>query len=371
MKRVLFVFGTRPEAIKLCPVILEMQEQGAGLQPVVCVTGQHRAMLDQVLGLFGISPDYDLDVMTTGQTLFSVTSRIVAKLESVFRDRFHFVVVQGDTTTTFCGALAAFYARIAVGHVEAGLRTRNYEHPFPEEANRVLTARLASLHFASTQWAAANLRREAIPEESIYVTGNPVTDAVIRVDEMLRRGVVKSPAWELLDQRKRLILVTAHRRESFGAPFERICRAIRRLAQRDDVEVIYPVHPNPEVRAHAEQELSGYRNIFLVEPLGYPEFIALMRRSFLLLTDSGGIQEEAPSLGKPVLVLRETTERPEAIDAGTARLTGSDVDAIVAAASDLLDNSAAYERMARLHNPYGDGYASKRIVEAVSSYLSR
>jgi UDP-N-acetylglucosamine 2-epimerase (non-hydrolysing) len=370
MKRVLFVFGTRPEAIKLSPIILGMRESRDRLKPYVCVTGQHRELLDQVLGIFGVDPDYDLDVMSAGQTLFGATARIIERLETVFRDGFDFVVVQGDTTTTFCGALAAFYARIPIGHVEAGLRTGNYDHPFPEEANRVLTTRLASLHFASTEWAAKNLRQEGIAENAIHITGNPVTDAVTRVDDMLRRGVLTTSKWQILDPSKRLIVVTAHRRESFGPPFERICQAIRRIGERSDVQIVYPVHPNPNVQAHTTELLSGKANIILSNPVSYPEFIDLMRRSYLLLSDSGGIQEEAPSLGKPVLVLRQTTERPEAVEAGTAKLVGADEQAIIAAVNELLDDPAAYERMSRLHNPYGDGFASERIVRIVGNYLS-
>lgn len=369
MKRVLFIFGTRPEAIKLCPVVLQMRESGGPLTPYVCVTGQHRELLDQVLGIFGVQPDYDLDVMSAGQTLFGATARIIKRLETVFRDGFDFAIVQGDTTTTFCGALAGFYARVPVGHVEAGLRTGDYEHPFPEEANRVLTTRLANLHFASTEWAASNLRREGVDASSIHVTGNPVTDAVTRVDAMLRSGVLTTSKWQLLDPAKRLIVVTAHRRESFGQPFERICSAVRCIAERGDVQIVYPVHPNPNVRAHTAELLAGKPNILLCSPLSYPEFIDLMRRSYLLLSDSGGVQEEAPSLGKPVLVLRETTERPEAVEAGTARLVGADEQAIVNGVNELLNNPEAYDRMSRLHNPYGDGYASRRIVRVVNKYL--
>lgn len=369
MKRVLFVFGTRPEAIKLCPVILRMHESRYPLKPYVCVTGQHRELLDQVLGLFNVNPDYDLDIMSAGQTLFGATARIIERLEAVFRDGFDFVVVQGDTTTTFCASLAGFYARVPVGHVEAGLRTGNYQHPFPEEANRVLTTRLATLHFASTEWAASNLRSEGINDNAIHVTGNPVTDAVTRVDEMLRSGLLTTSQWRVLDPTKRLVVMTAHRRESFGQPFERICAAVRRIAERGDVQVVYPVHPNPNVRAHTTELLAGQPNIVLFDPLSYPEFIDLMRRSYLLLSDSGGVQEEAPSLGKPVLVLRETTERPEAVEAGTARLVGADEEAIVSGVNLLLDDSEEYRKMARLHNPYGDGFASNRIVDVISANL--
>jgi UDP-N-acetylglucosamine 2-epimerase (non-hydrolysing) len=369
MKRVLFVFGTRPEAIKLCPVIFRMHESRHSLKPYVCVTGQHRELLDQVLGLFDVNPDYDLDIMSAGQTLFGATARIIERLEAVFRDGFDFAVVQGDTTTTFCAALAGFYARIPVGHVEAGLRTGNYQHPFPEEANRVLTTRLATLHFASTEWAANNLRTEGINDSAIHITGNPVTDAVTRVDGMLRSGLLTTSEWRVLDSTKRLVVMTAHRRESFGQPFERICAAVRRIAQRDDVQVVYPVHPNPNVRAHTTELLAGQPNIVLFDPLSYPEFIDLMRRSYLLLSDSGGVQEEAPSLGKPVLVLRETTERPEAVEAGTARLVGADEEAIVNGVNLLLDDPEEYRRMARLHNPYGDGFASNRIVDVIAANL--
>ena len=348
-----------------------MNEGGSCLKPYVCITGQHRKLLDQVLELFGVTPDYDLDVMSAGQSLFGATSKIIQRLENVFRDRFDFAIVQGDTTTTFCGALAGFYARVPVGHVEAGLRTGNYQHPFPEEANRVLTTRLATLHFASTEWAADNLRREEISESTIHVTGNPVTDAVTRVDNMLRSGLLTTSKWQVLDPAKRLIVVTAHRRENFGEPFERICAAVRRIAQRGDVQVVYPVHPNPNVQAHTKKLLSDKPNIVLLDPLSYPEFIDLMRRSYLLLSDSGGIQEEAPSLGKPVLVLRETTERPEAVEAGTARLVGSDERAIVDGANLLLDDPEEYRKMSRLHNPYGDGFASNRIAGAISEYLHR
>jgi UDP-N-acetylglucosamine 2-epimerase (non-hydrolysing) len=340
------------------------------LQARVCVTGQHRELLDQVLALFDVTPGYDLQAMNPGQTLFGSTSRILERLETVFRDNFDFVVVQGDTTTTLCGALAGFYARVPVGHVEAGLRTGNYEHPFPEEMNRVLTSRLATLHFAATEWASSNLRREGIEDKSIYLTGNPVTDAITRVGDMLRRGVIENLQSPLLDPAKRLIVVTAHRRESFGERFEQICRAILKISNRPDVQVIYPMHPNPNVRAHAEK-LADRPNILLTNPLSYVEFVDLMRRSYLLLSDSGGIQEEAPSLGKPVLILRETTERPEAVEAGTAKLVGADEDTICDAVNFLLDDSHEYGRMSRLHNPYGDGHASERIAEAVRSYLFR
>ena len=371
MHRVLFVLGTRPEAIKLCPVILHIRESAPDIKTRVCVTAQHRDLLDQVLQIFAIEPDYDLDIMDPGQTLSGATARIIAGLDRVLRDGFDFIVVQGDTTTTLSAALAGFYARIPVGHVEAGLRTGDFGHPFPEEMNRVLTTRLASLHFAATEWAAANLSREGVAQAGIRVTGNPVTDAITRVRDMLSRRLLNTPSWHLLDHTKRWVLVTAHRRESFGEPFQRICSAIRTIAGRGDVQVIYPVHPNPNVRASAERELAGTPHLSLIDPLSYSSFVDLMSRSYLVLTDSGGVQEEAPSLGKPVLVMRETTERPEAVDAGTAKLVGSSEAAIMEAVNSLLDDPNEYQRMARLHNPYGDGRASERIVTAIRSYLLR
>lgn len=361
MLRVLFVLGTRPEAIKLAPVILHMRESHPNLEPRVCVTGQHRELLDEVLTCFGIKPDYDLDVMRPGQSLFGSTSAILAGLERVVSDGVDFIVVQGDTTTTLCGSLAGFYARIPVGHVEAGLRTGNFDHPFPEEMNRVLATRLATLHFAATPSSARNLDREGIRPECVRITGNPVTDAICWVrDKVKARPVVSA---------KRIILVTAHRRESFGEPFDRICSALRRIAALPDVEIVYPVHPNPNIRTHTHRRLAGVENIQLIDPLGYAEFVALMDAAYLILTDSGGVQEEAPSLGKPVLVLRETTERPEAVDAGTAILVGADEDRIVAETSRLLMDSDAYLDMARRHNPYGDGRASEKINTIINQYL--
>ena len=368
MKRVLFVFGTRPEAIKLCPVIAYLREQADGMDGRVCVTAQHREMLDQVLEVFEVRPDYDLNVMAPGQSLFESTSRIVAGLEAVLRDRFDLVVVQGDTTTTLCGSLAAFYARVPVGHVEAGLRTGNMASPFPEEMNRVVTSRLAALHFAATETAAANLRQEGVPAGAIWVTGNPVIDAVQTTRQGLLSGRIPCPEWTWRDESKKLILVTAHRRESFGTPFQRICNALSVLAERPDVQIVYPVHPNPHVRAVTDRLLRNKANVVLVEPLSYVPFIDLMRRSYLLLTDSGGVQEEGPSLGKPVLVMRDTTERPEAIAAGVARLTGTEEARIVQETLKLLDDREHYEQMARTVNPYGDGHASERIVEAIRTW---
>lgn len=371
-KKVLFVFGTRPEAIKLCPVILYLRKHPQKYDTRVCATAQHRRLLDQVLEVFGVKPDHDLDLMQPGQSLFQSTSRILGGLEPVLQsEKPDLVVVQGDTTTTFCGALAAFYCRVPVGHVEAGLRTGDPWQPFPEEINRVLTTHLASLHFAATEGAAENLRAEGVSNESIHVTGNPGIDAVLYVRAALENGRLAAPAWPFLDPAKRLILVTAHRRESFGAGFERMCAALAELAGRPEVQIVYPVHPNPNVQEPVRRRLAGLENLFLIEPQEYVAFVDLMRRAHLLLTDSGGIQEEGPSLGKPVLVMREKTERPEAVEAGTVRLVGTDARRIVRETVRLLEDSAEYERMSRVHNPYGDGRASGRIAAAIDSFLSR
>jgi len=363
--RALFVFGTRPEAIKLCPVILFMRSQPEAFSVQVAVTAQHRQMLDQVLAAFRIVPDFDLNLMRPGQTLASSSSRILAALEPVFAEaKPDIVYVQGDTTTTLCGALGAFYARIPVGHIEAGLRTWDLAQPFPEEMNRVVTARLASLHFAATEGARRNLLREGIADGTIHVTGNSGIDAVLTVRDRLALGLLAGGDFQFLDRNKRLIVVTAHRRESFGAGFDNICAAIERIASRGDVEVVYPVHWNPNVASPVERHLRGVPGVHLIEPLDYVPFVDLMRRAYLLLTDSGGIQEEGPSLGKPVIVMREKTERPEAVEAGTVRLAGTDPDRIVSEVSRLLDDPAAFESMARVHNPYGDGTASRQIAAA-------
>ncbi|HEV2688160.1 MAG TPA: UDP-N-acetylglucosamine 2-epimerase (non-hydrolyzing) [Bryobacteraceae bacterium] len=372
MRKVLLIFGTRPEAIKLCPVIRGLREHSPGFDVKVCVTAQHREMLDQVLEAFGVKPDYDLDLMLPGQTLFASTSRILAGLEPVLQsERPSMVVVQGDTTTTLCGALAAFYLQIPVAHVEAGLRTGDMRQPFPEEMNRVLTSHLTDLHFAATEQAADNLRGEGVRAESISVTGNTGIDAVLHVRDRLESGELRGRDWPELNPAKKLIVVTAHRRESFGEAFERICLALAQLANRNDVQVIYPVHPNPNVQDPVQRLLSGHPNIRLVEPLSYVPFVDLMRRAYLLITDSGGIQEEGPSLGKPILVMREKTERPEAVTAGTVRLVGTDQHRIVSEATELLDNRELYERMSHVHNPYGDGHASTRIAAIIHSYLNK
>jgi UDP-N-acetylglucosamine 2-epimerase (non-hydrolysing) len=329
-------------------------------------------MLDQVLATFRVTPEHDLDVMLAGQTLFQSTSRILAALEPVLQaERPDMVLVQGDTTTTLCGALAAFYSKIPIGHVEAGLRTGDMLQPFPEEMNRVLTGRLTSLHFAATAGAAANLEREGVDASRITVTGNSGIDAVLHIKSRLESGELQGRGWSEIDPTRKLIAVTGHRRESFGSGFEQICRALSRLADRPDVQIVYPVHPNPNVQDPVQRLLANRENILLVEPLDYVPFVDLMRRSRFLLTDSGGIQEEGPSLGKPILVMREKTERPEAVDAGTVRLVGTDEQKIVSEASILLDDEAEYQRRSCVHNPYGDGHASERIGNAILAYLSR
>lgn len=356
----------------MCPVLLHMRGRPSTFDVRVCVSAQHRDMLDQVLDVFSVQPDYDLDLMQPGQSLFASTSRIIAALESVMhRERPDIVLVQGDTTTTLCGALAGFYAGVHVGHVEAGLRTGDIRQPFPEEMNRVLTTKLSTLHFAATTGAAENLRLEGVDPTRIVVTGNSGIDAVLYVRDGLERGALHGEPWPQLDPSRKLIVVTAHRRESFGPGFERICRALGTLAARPDVQIVYAVHRNPNVREPVERLLSGRKSVILCDPLAYVPFVDLMRRAWLLITDSGGIQEEAPSLGKPVLVLREKTERPEAVTAGTVRLVGTDEKTIVGQAVLLLEDLEEYTRMSRVHNPYGDGHASARIADAILSFCSR
>jgi UDP-N-acetylglucosamine 2-epimerase (non-hydrolysing) len=369
--RILFIFGTRPEAIKLCSVIRHLRDECGGQFDVrICVTAQHRGMLDQVLEVFQVEPHYDLNAMRPGQTLASATGLILSELEPVLRsDRPDLVLVQGDTATTLCGALAAFYARIPVGHVEAGLRTGDMSQPFPEEMNRVVTGRLSALHFAATPWAASNLRAEGVDDLRITVTGNTGIDAVLYIRDRLERNEIRGRTWPELDPSRKLIVVTAHRRESFGEGFEQICAAIREIADLPDVQIVYPVHPNPNVTEPVQRLLTGHPRIRLIEPLDYVSFVDLMRRAYLLLTDSGGIQEEAPSLGKPVLVLREKTERPEAVEAGTATLVGTDVRKIVETATLLVQDEGEYQRRQRIHNPYGDGRASGRIARFITEML--
>ncbi|PWT99258.1 MAG: UDP-N-acetylglucosamine 2-epimerase (non-hydrolyzing) [Terriglobia bacterium] len=368
--RLLFVFGTRPEAIKLCPLVRELRSRD-GFTVRVCVTAQHRGMLDQVLEAFRIVPDCDLDVMRPGQTLSGLTARILEALEPVLASESpNMVIVQGDTTTTLAGALAAFYHRIPVAHVEAGLRTGDLAQPFPEEMNRLLTGRIADLHFAPTAGSGKNLLSEGVPKERVHITGNTGIDAVLYVRDALETGALPAAEWPMLDRARRLIVVTSHRRENFGDGFIREMHALARIAARPDVELVYPVHRNPNVLGPAHELLGGRPNIHLIEPLSYVPFVDLMRRAALIITDSGGIQEEAPSLGKPVLVLREKTERPEAVEAGTVKLVGTDEERIVAESVRLLDDAEEYTRMTRIHNPYGDGQACRRIGEILAEYFS-
>jgi UDP-N-acetylglucosamine 2-epimerase (non-hydrolysing) len=370
--RVVFLFGTRPEAIKMCPVVLHLRERSDEFEPRVCVTGQHRSMLDQVLDAFGVAPDHDMNLMTPAQTLAQSTSRILAATEAVLLEEHpDMVLVQGDTTTTLAGALGAFYQGIPVGHVEAGLRTWDLAQPFPEEMNRVVTTRVSTLHFAPTAAAARNLLSEGVPSERIAITGNPGIDSVLWIRDALRDGRVKAADWSFLDPGKRLIVVTAHRRESFGEGLESICTGLARLARRGDVEIVYAVHRNPNVDLPARRILAAEPNVRLTEPLDYVNFVALLQRSYLVITDSGGIQEEGPSLGKPILVARDKTERPEGVDAGTVRLVGTDAETIYREASRLLEAPAERDRMTRLHNPYGDGHASRRIAQAIRRFFTR
>jgi len=331
LSRILFVFGTRPEAIKLCPLVRRLRSREAGFEVRVCVTAQHRDMLDPVLDAFDVRPDFDLDLMRPRQTLCGLTARILAGIETVLAaEQPRLVIVQGDTNTTFAAALAAFYQRVPVAHVEAGLRTGDIGQPFPEEMNRVLTSRIAAFHFAPTRGAEAALLREGVAPAQIVVTGNTGIDAVLWVRSALDRGELPAPAWPWLDPTRRLILVTCHRRENFGPGFDRVMRALASVAARPGVQVAYPVHRNPNVLGPAHDRLSGLANIVLLDPLPYVPFVDLMRRSWMIVTDSGGIQEEAPSLGKPVLVLREKTERPEAVEAGRVKLVDADEPKIVA-----------------------------------------
>ena len=368
--KILTIFGTRPEAIKMGPVISALNSR-QGFETRLCVTAQHRQMLDQVLDLFGLRPDFDLNLMKPGQDLTDITSNVLLGLRGVFREWLpDLVLVHGDTTTTLAASLAAYYAKVRIGHVEAGLRTFNKHSPWPEEINRTLTAHLAGIHFAPTEKARANLLREGVSAESIHVTGNTVIDALldvahrVRTDTTLRREF--DSRFSFLDPAKRLILVTGHRRENFGEGFEGICHGLAAIADRGDVQILYPVHLNPNVQEPVKRILASQPDIFLIEPLDYLPFVYLMDRSALLITDSGGVQEEGPSLGKPVLVMRNTTERPEAVEAGTVKLVGTDRRAIFAEASRLLDDPAAYEAMSRAHNPYGDGQAAARICESLA-----
>ena len=374
MKKITVIFGTRPEAIKLAPVVLALKADPR-FKCDVCVTAQHRQMLDQVLVAFGISPDTDLDLMVPDQTLAGLTARAVEAVDRhLAKAKPGLVLVQGDTTTTFCSALAAFYHHIPVGHVEAGLRTGNLESPWPEEANRILTTRITRLHFAPTESNRANLLREGVPDDRIVVTGNTVIDALFLALDIVRRNPPEVPGLPkaLVLGSSPLVLITGHRRENFGAGFDSICKAIAELAARfPDTAFVYPVHLNPNVRRPVDEILrsAGTDNVYLIEPLPYLPFVAMMNRSTVILSDSGGVQEEAPSLGKPVLVMRDTTERPEAVTAGTVKLIGTDQRAIVEETSTLLTDRAAYDAMARAMNPYGDGKATGRILAACAEFL--
>ena len=382
MKKVLLVFGTRPEAIKMAPLVMELQKQKERIETVVCVTGQHREMLDQVLEIFDIKPDYDLNIMKRGQDLYDVTARVLTGMREVLKEiKPDIVLVHGDTTTSTAAALAAFYQQIPVGHVEAGLRTHNIYSPWPEEMNRLLTGRLATYHFSPTPLSRNNLIKESINDRNIIVTGNTVIDALYWVVDKIKNNkeldnelesVLSKAGYDVnrLDNGKKLVLITGHRRENFGDGFINMCTAIKDLTVKyPNVDFVYPMHLNPNVRKPIHEvfgeDLSGLKNMFFIEPLEYLSFVYLMEKSSIVLTDSGGIQEEAPGLGKPVLVMRDTTERPEALNAGTVKLVGTDYNKIVNEVSSLIDDKTAYEKMSKAVNPYGDGLACRRIVNAL------
>ena len=382
MRKVLLVFGTRPEAIKMAPLVKEFQKQKERIETVVCVTGQHREMLDQVLEIFDIKPDYDLNIMKRGQDLYDVTARVLTGMREVLKEiKPDIVLVHGDTTTSTAAALAAFYQQIPVGHVEAGLRTHNIYSPWPEEMNRLLTGRLATYHFSPTPLSRNNLIKESINDRNIIVTGNTVIDALYWVVDKIKNNkeldnelesVLSKAGYDVnrLDNGKKLVLITGHRRENFGDGFINMCTAIKDLTiKHPNVDFVYPMHLNPNVRKPIHEvfgeDLSGLKNMFFIEPLEYLSFVYLMEKSSIVLTDSGGIQEEAPGLGKPVLVMRDTTERPEALNAGTVKLVGTDYNKIVNEVSSLIDDKAAYEKMSKAVNPYGDGLACGRIVNAL------
>lgn len=372
MFKALVIFGTRPEAIKMAPIVKALKAT-PGITCRVAVSAQHRDMLDQVLDLFQIVPDYDLNVMSPGQSLAQVLSRVVLGLEDVLKDFApNLVLVHGDTSTTLSATLAAYYHQIPVGHVEAGLRTGNIYSPWPEEMNRKVVGSIAQLHFAPTEKSRENLLAENVPDAQIHVTGNSVIDALLDAVDILQNDPAKRAEFDRafnLHAARKLILVTGHRRESFGDGFERVCDALATLAQRDDVQILYPVHPNPAVRDVVEARLGGKDRITLIAPQDYLPFVYLMQRAYLILTDSGGIQEEAPSLGKPVLVMRDTTERPEAVAVGTVKLVGTDPAKIIAEVNRLIDDPAYFTSMASAHNPYGDGKTAQRIVAAIQTFL--
>ena len=368
--KVAVVFGTRPEAIKMAPVVKELERRKLG--HLTIVTAQHREMLDQILGVFGIEPEYDLDIMQHDQDLFYITTAVLSEIKPVLlKEKPDVILVQGDTTTTFATSLAAFYLRIPVGHVEAGLRTWNKLNPYPEELNRQLTTRLAEFHFAPTEWAKNNLLQEGVKEDAIFVTGNTVIDALLMIVDPAYQ-FTQPPLSEIDFAKRRVLLLTSHRRENFGEPMVNIFSACRHLVEQNpDVELVYPVHPNPNVRKTANEILAGKTRIHLIEPMEYRPFVQLMSKCELILTDSGGVQEEAPSLGKPVLVLRKTTERPEAIEAGTAKLVGTDKQQIIEVAQKLLSDRSAYLEMATRANPYGDGKSAGRIIDILQERFAR
>lgn len=365
--KVIVVMGTRPEAIKMCPVVYELKRSTL-FNTVVLVTGQHKEMLDQVLKVFKVEPDYDLSLMEENQSLTRLTSKALPAMERVLREeRPDILLIQGDTTTSFIASLAAFYQNISIGHIEAGLRTYKKYYPFPEEMNRKLITVLSDMNFAPTESAAENLRREGIAKETIHITGNTVIDALFHTIHTTKKRYKR-----IHNKNNRLILMTAHRRENLGKPMEDICCAVRELIEgHENTELIYPVHKNPNVRKVAYKHLSNHERIHLIEPADYPDFVNLMNDSFFILTDSGGIQEEAPSLGKPVLVLRNETERPEAVKAGTVKIIGTNTDSILKHSRELLDSKAAYDKMANAINPYGNGSSSKQIVQILTSFLSK
>lgn len=370
-KKVLVVFGTRPEAIKMAPVVKACKARPE-LEVKVCVTAQHRQMLDQVMEIFGLAADFDLNVMAPNQTLGDVTCKVLKGMEGVFAQwKPDMILVQGDTTTVMAAALAAFYQKIAIGHVEAGLRTGNLYSPWPEEANRLLAGCLATQHYAPTPRSSENLLKENKDPSTVFITGNTVIDALYEAVKIMDADAALleklAAQFPFLDPTKRLVLVTGHRRENFGDGFINICNAIARVAARKDVQVVYPMHMNPNVRKPVTEILGNLDNVHLIEPLDYLSFLYMMRKSYLIMTDSGGVQEEAPSLGKPVIVMRDTTERPEAVDAGTVLLVGTETDAMASAAERLLDDAAFYDKMAHAVNPYGDGKAAVRIAEIAAT----
>ncbi|MCD4680876.1 MAG: UDP-N-acetylglucosamine 2-epimerase (non-hydrolyzing) [Bacteroidales bacterium] len=365
MKKVLFVFGTRPEAIKLAPLVKEIQKYPENFEYKVCITAQHREMLDQVLDFFSINPDYDLDLMKPNQSLTDITKRALGGVSEVIASfKPDLTIVQGDTTTAFTGALAGFYNKSKIVHIEAGLRTGNKFSPYPEEMNRILVGHITDYHFAPTIEAEQNLFKEGI-RENVWVVGNTVIDALILGLNIIRERGDKEfiQKFSFIDFSKRIILVTSHRRESFGKPFEDICGALKTIVENNDVELVYPVHLNPNIKVPVNKILGGIKKIHLIEPLNYPELIWLMNNSYLILTDSGGIQEEGPSLGKPILVMRDVTERMEGIEAGTAILVGTNINVIIESANNLLQNEDEYQKMAKASNPYGDGKTSERVVK--------